>query len=118
MREGTSVYEPYREKITEWCMQGYSVPQMLAELGVGYSKSGLYQYIYKNKLGYSRDNVYESRNHCVGCEFCRKFRNFMGEYDKSNKICTLSWRVISASVVCSPKWCEKGELYGKHLRKL
>ena len=108
MRAGSSIFEPFREKIAVWCIQGYSIPQMLEELGEGYSKSGLYQYIRKNKMKYSRESVYANRNHCVGCEFCREFRNFMGTYDKSNKICTLSWRVIGASVVCSPRWCEKG----------
>lgn len=108
MRKGTSIFEPYREKIAEWCVQGDTIPQMIEKLGNNYTKSSLYQYIKANDMRYGYKNVYENRNHCVGCEFCREFRNNMGKYNKENKICTLSWRVIGASVVCSPRWCEKG----------
>ena len=113
-----SMYEPFREKIIEWCIQGDTIPQMIEKLGGHYTRQSLYTFIKKNNLRYGYGNVYMHRNHCVGCEFCREFKNPMGKYNKENKICTLSWRVIAASVVCSPRWCEKGELYGKHLRKL
>jgi hypothetical protein len=105
--------------ITKKLAGGVPIKQIARELPEGYTYTALAQWIYSNKIrndGWKA--VYAARNHCNECEFCHEFDNVMGTKDKSHLICTKSWRVIGASVVHCPVWCEKENEYGQDLRKL
>ena len=101
-----SMFDPYRDQIKEWCDQGLTITQMVEELGGYFVPNTLYTYIDKHKL--RTVTVYDARNKCDSCEYCQVVKNAMGKYDKACRLCKKSWRMISASVVHSPRWCEKG----------
>jgi len=110
---GRSMFDPYREDIKRWCEDGLTCTQMLEKLGGGYLRASLYEYIRRYELRYPKKyEKCQDRNKCDECEFCHEFRNWKGTFDKSNRICTKSWQVISHGVVYSPTWCEKGGTNG------
>ena len=105
--EKTSIFDPYREQIIEGLNTGLTLNEILEQLPAGYIGKSLYSYIYNNNLreyGWTRE--VEHRNKCDKCKYCKSVRNLKGQYDKSCRLCTKSWRMIQASVVFSPKWCE------------
>ena len=108
-----SMFDPYRKEITEWCEQGMTSREILENLGGGFMKASLNEYI--RRWGLREPRHYpgcESRNKCDECEYCQEFRNWKGSFDKSNRICTKTWQVISYGVIYCPTWCEKGGANG------
>lgn len=108
MRKRTSRYSKYHDLIYQWCMQGIPVTEMADMLteqtGEIFFEQGIYAYISRHNLRRPWVDVYEKRNHCDKCEFCK---NYINTNNTEGRICTKSWRTIQPNVVCSPKWCEK-----------
>jgi len=109
MRKRKSRYSVYHDLIAEWCAQGIPVSQMADELtemtGDLFFEQGIYAYISRHNLRYRPwKDVYEARNQCNKCEFCKSYIN---TNNTKGRICTKSWKTIQPNVVCSPKWCEK-----------
>ena len=103
------MFDPYREQIIKWCLQGVTCKEMTELLPKGYDYHSLYEYIRTNNLrDHAWERVYGARNHCIECEYCHEYINAKGFVNKAEpNICTKTWRVIPASVVHSPRWCEK-----------
>lgn len=103
----TSMFDPFVKDIEEWCDQGLTVKQIWAKLPAGYAYQSLYTYIRKNRI---REGAWkravDARNKCEKCEYCKEVRNAKGKFDKACMLCTKSWRMISASVIYRPTWCE------------
>ena len=106
-RERKSKYDPYREQIEEWCGAGIPVKSMVVKLGQGFTWQGLDCYIRSKGLR-TKASVYEARNHCDSCEYCRSYINTNGG---NGRLCTLSWRTIQKGVICCPTWCERQTEY-------
>lgn len=102
-----SKYDPYREEIEEWCRAGIPVKTMAGRLGTDFTWQGLDCYIRSRGLR-TKAVVYEARNHCDSCEYCKKYINTNGG---NGRICTLSWRTIQKGVICCPTWCERQTEY-------
>ena len=107
-REYTSMFDEFLPMIEEMCDQGFSVKQISDALPAGYSYQSLYSYIYVNRI---REKAWkrhvDAKHQCNECEFCKQYLNGKGKINKNeDRICTKSWRVISASVRHCPKWCE------------
>ena len=102
-RHRSSIYDPHREDIEEWCSQGITVKEMAERLGVGYYEQGIYAYIKAHGLR-TKAQYFSMKNHCNECEHCHLYTNLSGN---TNRICALSWRTIQKNVVCCPTWCEK-----------
>lgn len=108
-RKRSSRYDAFHDLIAKWCSQGVPVSKMTEELsektGEVFYDQGIYAYIKRHNLrrGYWKD-VYEARNQCDDCEFCKKYIN---TNNTEGRICTKSWKTIQPNVVCSPRWCEK-----------
>ena len=98
-----SKYDLHKERITEWCQAGIPLKTMAVWLGDGFTWQGLDQYIRARGLR-EKTLVYETRNHCDGCEHCRNYINTNG---RVGRLCSLSWRTIQKGVICCPTWCEK-----------
>ena len=105
---GESMFDPYKDKIRKWCESGVTINEQVALLGEGYNRNSLYAYIHSRNLWDDPyGTIYAHRNHCDECDHCHKFKDIMGNYTKSCRICDLSWRVINKDVKCRPTWCEK-----------
>ena len=106
----TSMFDQYREMIEQNCDAGVPLIRIFKMLPPGYNFSSFYSYIHVRKI---RENAWkrevEARNECDRCEYMREFRNAMGGFNKECRMCTKSWRVISASTVHCPRWCELEE---------
>lgn len=103
-----SMFDPYREQITEWCAQGMSVKEMADRLedmtGELFFETGIYAYIYRHNLRFRPwQDVYDARNQCSKCEFCHTYTN---TNNGKGRICSKSWRTIQPNVRHSPTWCE------------
>ena len=107
--ERPSMFDPYRKEIERLCDFGLTPRQVFDRLGLndGYVYESFWQYIYVNKI---REGTWtrevDIRNKCDKCEYCHEYRNVMGHIPKAYRICSKSWRVIGASVVHCPIWCE------------
>ena len=103
----TSMFDPYREQIEKCCDAGMSLRETFEILPEGYTFSAFYSWLRSNRIreGAWKREV-DARNLCDKCEYCKVIKNHMGRYDKSHKLCTKSWQIISASVAHCPTWCE------------
>ena len=109
MRKGDSMFAPFREKIIEMCSSGMTCAEMVKELPPGYSYQSLYTYIRQNCLREQAwEKIYDARNKCSECEYCKEIYNLTNKVVKSYKICSKSWRYVHADGKYCPKWCEKG----------
>ena len=104
-----SKFDPYKELITRWCLQGVSVKKMADELmeqtGEIFDETAMHTYINKHQLR-KRPwlDVYGARNQCDGCEHCHTYIN---TNNAEGRICSLYWRTIQVNVRHCPIWCEK-----------
>ena len=103
-----SMFDPFRQEIEEMIDDGFSIKQIWNTLPEGYSYESLYGYIHVNKIrekGITRH--VDAKHQCNECEYCKRYLNGKGKINKKeDRICTKSWRVISASVRHCPRWCE------------
>ena len=109
MRKRRSKFDPYREKITEWCLAGVPVRKMCEfleeETDEFYDEQAIHAYIRSHNLRTRPwKDVYEARNQCDQCEFCHEYTN---TNNSKGRICSKSWRTIQRCVIHSPIWCEK-----------
>lgn len=103
----TSMFDEFRPFIEECCDKGMTIKQAWQLLPQGYTYAGLYHYITANKVrAGSWKREVEARNNCNKCEYCKHFKNTMGTYDKTRRICTLYWQLIGGGVKHCPTWCE------------
>ena len=111
MGKRVSMFEPFREDIEKWCDAGLTMRQAFSKLPEGYSFSSFCEYIYVNNIrGRRWQRAIDTRNECSECEYCQKFKNEMGRYNKVlNRICTKHWRLLNGSIRHCPMWCEKGK---------
>ena len=101
-----SMFDPFKDQIAIWCQQGMTVRKMCEKLGGYYNIATLDNFIVKHNLRTKPTVQYRPK--CDECEYCKSVKNIMGTYDKSNRLCTKTWRMIQVSVTYSPTWCEKG----------
>ena len=106
----TSMFDQFHDLIVQGCDAGLTMREVYNTLPVGYTYSGLIAYIYKHEIRKGKwTTEMDNRPICNNCEHCQKFKNVMGYYNNcDNRICKLSWRVISNNVRHSPQWCERG----------
>lgn len=103
-RKRKSKFDPYREKLEQWCSMGMTVKEMTDALNLisdeDFYDQGVYAYIYTHKIRYT--SVY-NRKVCDKCENCHTYTNMIGN---KGRICSRYWRVIQPNVTHSPMWCE------------
>ena len=103
-----SMFDEFRPQIEEWCSEGRTLREMIGLLPEGYRYGSLMDYIKRKKIRGKYGNELSKRPVCDKCEFCKRFKNLDGKYNVANdRICTKSWRMISASVSHCPRWCEQ-----------
>lgn len=103
----SSMYDEFRPQLERWCDEGLTIREMLNELPPGYCYDSLRNYIKRKELRPCME--ISKRNVCDKCEYCKRFKNIAGTYNKGNdRICTLSWRMIQYTARYCPRWCEKG----------
>lgn len=109
MRTRRSKFDPYKEQIRTWCLEGKPVREMadkLMEIDEGLSdEQAIHTYIRRHSLrNRPWQDVYDARNKCDECDHCHIYTN---TNNTEGRICCLSWKTIQPNVFYSPKWCEK-----------
>lgn len=104
-----SKFDPYKDLLTVWCLQGVPVRVMADKLmdktGEIFDETAIHAYIYKHQLRKRPwKDVYEARNQCKECEYCHSYIN---TNNAEGRICSFYWRTIQNNVRHSPVWCEK-----------
>lgn len=104
----TSMFDEFRPMIEQLCDEGFSYKQVYDQLPDGYAYSSLCSYITVNKIRRGKwTKAVDNRNVCDKCEYCKHFVNGKGRPNKGeDRICTKSWRVLTAGVRHCPRWCE------------
>ena len=108
-RVKNSLFDPFRSEIEKCCDEGMTTREVFEKLfPAGYSYAGLLSYIKRNNVrGGAWRREIEARRVCDKCEYCKQFKNSLGNVNVAeNRICTKSWRIINGSVRHCPRWCE------------